>query len=84
MTTEDVAEAMQWFAEAEEGGVIAIVDGARHQGRKGMLDVTGADDIKIEVRSDGKVLWVNMPSCVFRVCCIRGSIEIVDRREEGA
>jgi hypothetical protein len=65
-----------------EHGAIAEIDGVRHQGAKGTLDITGADDITIEIRNDGKVLWINMPSCVFRVCCIRGGIEIVDRRTE--
>jgi hypothetical protein len=62
-------------------GVVAVIDGVELRGRKGFLDITGADlDIEIEVRGDGKVLWVNMGPCVFRVCRIRGKVEITDRR----
>jgi hypothetical protein len=68
-----------------EEGVVAVVDGAELRGKTGFLDITGADEnIEIEIRGDGKVLWVNMGRCVFRVCCIRGGVEVIDHRPETA
>jgi hypothetical protein len=46
----------------------AIVDGTRHEGCNGALDITGVDDVEIDIRRDGKVLWVNVPSTVLRIC----------------
>lgn len=44
-------------------------------------DVTGARDVEIQIRSDGKVIWINEGSrCLLRVCCIAGQIKIEDMR----
>jgi hypothetical protein len=68
-------------------GAVAVVDGVELRGQTGFLDITGADEdikVEIEVRADGKVLWVNMGRCVFRVCRIRGNVEVIDHRPTAA
>jgi hypothetical protein len=46
-----------------------------------MLDITGAQKVEIEIRADGKVVWVNVDDvCRLRVCRIEG-ITINDYRE---
>lgn len=47
----------------------------------GMLDITGADDVQVTIRADGKVLWVNSPGVRLRICRIRGQVLVVDNRE---
>lgn len=45
------------------------------------LDITGANDIDITIRADGKVLWVNTKfGCKLRICQIAGKISILDER----
>lgn len=47
---------------------------------KKMLDITGADEVEILIRNDGKVIWININSvCVFRACKIKNLI-LNDRR----
>ena len=50
------------------------------QGGLESIDVTGADDVEIQIRRDGEVLWVNAPLCRLRICRIRGTITITDER----
>jgi hypothetical protein len=45
-----------------------------------MLDITGSDYVQVEIRDDGKVLWVNNETgCVLRICQIK-KIEVIDNR----
>lgn len=45
-----------------------------------MKDVTGPAHITVEIREDGKVLWINdEKECLFRACQI-GELNIVDNR----
>lgn len=47
------------------------------------LDITGEEDLKISIRSDGKVLWINSKDgCILRICRISGKIVIDDKRRE--
>lgn len=41
-----------------------------------MLDITApSTNVEVELRSDGKVLWVNLEGrCVLRVCQIEGEV----------
>jgi hypothetical protein len=55
----------------KEGTQVANVDS---------LDITGADDVEIVIKEDGKVVWVNSPLCVLRICQIRGRITVRDGR----
>lgn len=44
------------------------------------LDITGATDVSIQIRADGKVLWVNVDGiCALRVCRI-DRIVVLDSR----
>ena len=46
-----------------------------------MLDITGADDVEVQIKSDGMVLWVNLAhGCVLRICRIKGAINVIDYR----
>jgi hypothetical protein len=45
-----------------------------------MLDQTGAPDVTIQIRADGKVLWVNTTCCRLRICNIEGVITVEDAR----
>ena len=60
--------------------VIAEVDRKQIKGRDGMIDITGADDVEIEITSDGRVIFINAPDCRMRICGIRGKIKITDKR----
>lgn len=47
------------------------------------LDITGAETVEISIRSDGKVLWVNVDGTLaLRVCRITSPIIIEDERKE--
>jgi hypothetical protein len=47
------------------------------------LDITGANFVHIQIREDGKVIWVNVDdSCRLRICRIDGPVEILDERKE--
>jgi len=47
----------------------------------GSLDVMFMDDIDIKIRKDGRVLWINAPDCILRICRIAGTITIIDERQ---
>lgn len=56
-----------------------LVDKASWDGQ--LLDITGADAVEVEVKRDGKVLWVNVCGiCRLRVCQIDDEIVIRDKR----
>lgn len=45
-----------------------------------MVDITGSKCVQIEIRSDGKVLWINNEEgCLMRICEIE-HLEIIDKR----
>lgn len=48
-----------------------------------MLDITAPEGtVQIQIRKDGKVLWINIQSiCVLRICRIE-SLDITDEREK--
>ena len=47
------------------------------------MDITGASDVSIQVRADGKVIWVNVDGvCKLRVCRI-DRLVVEDNRPEG-
>ena len=60
--------------------VIAEVDREQLKGRDGAIEITGADDVEIEINRDGRVIWTNAPDCRVRICGIRGKIKITDKR----
>ncbi len=42
-----------------------------------MLDITDAKDVKILIRGDEKVLWINIGGqCRVRICRIEGGVEV--------
>lgn len=47
-----------------------------------MLDITAPEGtVQIQIRSDGKVLWINIEGkCVLRACQIE-RIDIIDERK---
>ncbi len=46
-----------------------------------MKDITGAESVQVQIRSDGKVIWVNVDgACVLRICRIRQGVELQDDR----
>ena len=48
---------------------------------EGLLDVTGAETVEVQVRHDGEVLWVNVDGrCRLRVCQIKGDVMVNDER----
>ena len=53
-----------------------------HSYINGSLDMMFVDDVEIKVRRDGKVLWINAPTCVLRICQIEGTINIIDERQD--
>lgn len=45
------------------------------------LDVSGPELVQIQIRQDGKVVWVNVDGlCLLRLCMI-SKLEIEDRRK---
>jgi hypothetical protein len=66
-------ERMDLFAFVGDNGKV-------FSGESGQLDITGADDVEIKIREDGKVVWVDIDRCVLRICQIRGKVFIVDDR----
>jgi len=39
------------------------------------LDITGAGNVEVLIRNDGKVVWVNIDGmCALRICQITGKI----------
>jgi hypothetical protein len=47
---------------------------------EGSLDITGAEGVQVQIKDDGKVLWVNTENgCVLRICQIK-HIEVNDGR----
>ena len=59
---------------------IVGLDARKWQGALGWLDITGIDDVQIDIRHDGKVIWINGPTCRLRICSIRGKIIVKDNR----
>lgn len=68
----------------DEDFVIAAVDRHELRGRDGWIDITGADDVEIMIKDDGRVLWVNAPGLRVRICGIRGQVLITDNRDKPA
>ena len=60
--------------------VIADIDGEKFQGRDRWIDITGAEDIEIMIKDDGRMGWVNGPKNRDRICGIRGQVLINDMR----
>lgn len=58
----------------------AIVDGKRIEGRRGWLNITGVDNIKVEIAPDGSTLWLHAPDCKLKISGIRGHIRLLDKR----
>lgn len=53
--------------------------------RLGALDQTGAEDVEIMIRHDGRVVWINEGGiCRLRICQIKGRIFIDDQRPHPA
>jgi hypothetical protein len=47
-----------------------------------MLDITGSECVQVEIRNDGKVVWINNEEgCIVRICRIK-KIEVIDNRED--
>jgi len=47
-----------------------------------MLDITGANTVELQVRGDGKVVWVNVDGvCALRICRI-DEVIVNDERED--
>lgn len=47
-----------------------------------MLDVTAPEHVQVQIRGDGKVVWVNIDgACAFRACRI-GEFELTDGRKQ--
>jgi len=45
-----------------------------------MLDITGSECVQVEIRNDGKVVWINTEDgCVVRICRIK-HLDVVDNR----
>jgi len=50
-----------------------------------MLDITGANTVELQVRGDGKVVWVNVDGvCALRICRIDEVIVNDERLESEA
>lgn len=49
-----------------------------------MLDIPSANNVEISIRSDGRVLWINLDNyCAMRISQISDSITIYDDRQSG-
>ena len=49
-----------------------------------MMDITAPEgDVQIQIRPDGKILWVHIEGqTILRICRIEGKIEIQDERTD--
>jgi len=48
-----------------------------------MLDITGANTVELQVRGDGKVVWVNVDGvCALRICRMIDEVIVNDERED--
>lgn len=46
-----------------------------------VLDISGAGIVELQVREDGRVIWVNVDGvCRLRICRIREEVIIKDER----
>lgn len=46
-----------------------------------MVDISEPEAVQIQIRADGKVIWINVDGiCRFRACRIK-ELEITDERE---
>ena len=44
------------------------------------LDITEPQSVEIQIRNDGKVIWINIDgACVFRACRIK-ELSVIDER----
>lgn len=47
-----------------------------------MLDVTAPEEVEIQIRVDGKVVWVNIDGvCKLRACRVK-KLTIIDERKD--
>jgi hypothetical protein len=61
--------------------LIAYIDDSELEGRKGTLDVAGADDVEILLSANRRNLWINKREhCLLRVWDIRGIVTFDDMR----
>jgi hypothetical protein len=61
--------------------LVAYIDKQELEGRRGTLDVTGADFVEVQISHDRDRLWVNArESCLMRIYGMRGMFGFVDLR----
>ena len=46
-----------------------------------MVDITAPEQVQIQIRNDGKVVWVNVDGICRLRCCQVGEMEILDERD---
>jgi hypothetical protein len=46
-----------------------------------MMDITAPSSVEIKIRSDGKVVWVNVNGICKLRCCRIGKLIIIDERD---
>lgn len=57
--------------------------GANLERMNNMQDITRPEIVEIQIRSDGKVVWVNVDGvCALRACNIKEVIVIDERQKE--
>jgi hypothetical protein len=45
-----------------------------------MLDISGAEEVQVQIRHDARLIWVNVDgSCILRICKIK-NFELADDR----
>lgn len=66
-----------------EAGMEPIAKVVTYDGSQPMLDITEPTvPVEIQIRNDGRVLWINMGGrCVVRICRI-GELVVTDARME--
>lgn len=48
-----------------------------------MTDLTGAHNVEVRIRADGKVMWINIDDvCRLRICQIDGAVIVHDERDD--
>ena len=47
-----------------------------------MTDITNPDHVEIQIRHDGRVVWVNVNGICRLRCCMVENLELIDERSE--
>jgi len=73
MTNQEIAQKLLEFLELKDEQISIVYNGK-------MTDITAPEAVEIQIREDGKTIWVNVDGmCILRCCKIK-NLELADLR----